>query len=52
MSKMIGKKIVNDGIFVKFWISNISNLLKKKNRSFAKLFDKISHPYNKRRQEF
>jgi len=44
------KKIVNDGIFVKFWISNISNVLKKKTHSFVEFFDKISDLYNKTTQ--
>jgi len=37
---------------VKFWISNISNVLKKKIHSFAEFFDKISDPYNKTTQKF
>ena len=37
---------------VKFWISNISNFLKKKNNSFAEFFVKSSDTYNKTRQKF
>ena len=46
------KEIVNYGILVKFWISNISNFLEKKNHNFAKFFDKISDPYNKKHKNF
>jgi len=46
------KEIVNDGILLKFWISNISIFIEKKNYSFAGFFDKISDPYNKTTQKF
>ena len=49
MSKMKKnkKEIVNDGILLKFWISNISIFLKKKTYSFAEFVDKTSDLYNK-----
>jgi len=40
-------EIVNAGILLKFWFSNISICFEKKNHSFAEFFDKISDPYNK-----
>jgi len=43
--------MVNDGILLKFWISNISFFLKK-NHSFAEVFDEISDPHNKTTQKF
>jgi len=49
-NKKNNKEIVNDGILLKLWISNISITLKKK--SFAEFFDKISNPYNKTTQKF
>jgi len=54
MLKMLKNKIeiVNNGIFLKFWISNISIFFEKKNHSFTKCFDKISDPYNKTIQKF
>jgi len=53
MPKMLKnkKEIENNGILMKFWISNISIFLKK-NHSFAEFFDKISDPYSKTKQKF
>jgi len=53
MPKMLKnkKEIENDGILLKFLISNISISFQKKN-SFAKSFDKFSDPYNKPIQIF
>jgi len=45
------KEIVNYGILVKFWISNISNF-PKKNHNFAEFFDKILDPYNQKHKNF
>jgi len=48
MPKMLKnkKEIVNNGILLKFSISNIAIFLKK-NHSFAKFFGETSDPYNK-----
>jgi len=46
------KELVNDGILLKFWISNISIFFEKKNHSFLEFFDKISDPYDKTTQKF
>jgi len=46
------KEIVNDGISLKFCISNISNFFSKQIRSFADIFQKISDPYKKTIQKF
>jgi len=37
---------------LKFWISNISIYLEKKNHSFAEVFDQISDSYIKTTQKF
>jgi len=43
---------VNDGILLKFWISNISIYFEIKKPYFCRIFYKISDPYNKTTQKF
>jgi len=43
---------VNDGILLKFWISNISIFFEKKTYNFAEFVDKTSDLYNKTTQKF
>jgi len=54
MPKMLNnkKEIVNVGILLKFFISNISIFFDRKKYSFAEFFDKISDPYNKTTQKY